>query len=154
MPAHIRREREPASALVSLAEVLGRYSNLGETGAKVRSMRDQVAKDVRDEPWKVPELTGRSRTRWVLSGHESSVRADYEAGMGSVSLSTKYGVPMSTLLDWLRREGIEIRSGGKLSTEDMLEVRRLRSDGWSHQRIAEQFGVTRSAVSLRLSRER
>ncbi|MFC5676988.1 MULTISPECIES: helix-turn-helix domain-containing protein [Aeromicrobium] len=61
---------------------------------------------------------------------------------------------MSTLLDWLRREGIEIRSGGKLSTEDMLEVRRLRSDGWSHQRIAEQFGVTRSAVSLRLSRER
>jgi len=123
--------------LVSLAEVLGRYSNLGETGAKVRSMRDQVAKDVRDEPWKVPELTGRSRTRWVLSGHESSVRADYEAGMGSVSLSTKYGVPMSTLLDWLRREGIEIRSGGKLSTEACS-----RSDGF-----ARMVGATSGSLN-------
>lgn len=79
---------------------------------------------------------------------------DYEAGMGSVSLSRKYGVPVNTLLDWLRREGVEIRSGGKLSAADMGEVRQLRSDGWSHEKIADRFGVTRSAVSLRLARER
>jgi hypothetical protein len=82
------------------------------------------------------------------------VLADYEAGVGSVSLSKKYGVPVNTLLDWLRREGVEIRSGAKLSTDDLIEIRQLRSDGWSHQRIPDRFGVSRPAVSLRLTRER
>lgn len=117
-------------------------------------MRSRVAKDVRSEPWEVPKLGGGSRTRQILSGHEQSVRMDYEAGMGSVSLSKKYGVPVNTLLDWLRREGVEIRSGGKLTAADMIEIKQLRSDGWSHERIADRFGVSRSAVSLRLSRER
>lgn len=117
-------------------------------------MRDRVAKNVRSEPWQVPKLTGGSGTRQILAGHEAAVRMDYEAGMGSVSLSRKYGVPVNTLLDWLRREGVEIRSGGKLSAADMGEVRQLRSDGWSHEKIADRFGVTRSAVSLRLARER
>lgn len=135
-----------------LAEALGRYSNLGDTGVKVRSVRNRVAKNVRNEPWTAPSLSGGSRTRQILSGHESSVRADYEAGIGSVSLSKKYGVPVNTLLDWLRREGVEIRSGGKLSADDMIAVRQLRSGGWSHQRIADRFGVSRSAVSLRLRR--
>lgn len=112
-----------------------------------------MAKNVRSEPWRTPKLGGGNGTRQVLSGHESSVRADYEAGMGSVTLSRKYGVPVNTLLDWLRREGVEIRSGEKLSTEDMVEVRHLHSDGWSHQRVADRFGVSRSTVSLRLNRE-
>lgn len=116
-------------------------------------MRNRVASNVRSEPWRTPKLGGGNGTRQVLSGHESSVRADYEEGTGSVSLSRKYGVPVSTLLDWLRRQGVEVRSGEKLSTEDMIEVRRLRSDGWSHQRIADRFGVSRSAVSQRLARD-
>lgn len=137
-----------------MAEALGRYSNLSATGVTVRSMRNRVARDVRSEPWKVLKLSGGDRTRQILSGYEASVRTDYEAGVGSVSLSRKYGVPVNTLLDWLRTEGVEIRSGGKLSAADMIEVKQLHSDGWSHQRIADRFGVTRSAVSLRLSRER
>lgn len=113
-------------------------------------MRNRVAKNARSEPWKAPILSGISRTRQVLSGHEPSVLSDYESGMGSVSLSEKYGIAVSALLDWLRREGVQIRSGEKLSAADMVEVRQLRSDGWSHQRIADRFGVSRSAVSLRL----
>lgn len=136
-----------------MAEALGRYSNLGETGARVRSTRNRVARDVRSEPWRAPELTGGSRTRQILSGQEASVREDYESGMGSVSLSKKYGMPVNTMLDWLRRDGVEIRSGRKLSAADMVDVRRLRSDGWSHQRIADQFGVSRSTVSLRLQNQ-
>lgn len=100
-----------------MAEVLGRYSNLGATGVKVRSMRNQAAKSVRSETWTAPKLQGGNRTRQILSGHEVSVRMDYEAGMGSVLLSRKYGAPVNTLLDWLRREGVEIRSAGKLSPE-------------------------------------
>ncbi|HPU14124.1 MAG TPA: hypothetical protein PLQ19_10055 [Aeromicrobium sp.] len=93
-----------------------------------------------------------SRTRQILSGREAEVRADYAAGMGCVSLARKYGLPMNTMLSWLHREGVEIRSQGKLSPEDMVEIRRLRTQGWTHQRIADQFGVSRAAVSLRLSR--
>lgn len=79
----------------------------------MRSIRNRVAKGVRSEPWRTPKLGGGNGTRQILSGHESSVRADYEAGMGSVALLRKYGVPVNTMLDWLRREGVEIRSGGE-----------------------------------------
>lgn len=124
-----RRLDPKIEASGGVAEVVGRYSNLGETGVRVRSMRNRVARDVRSEPWKVPKLSGGNRTRQILSGHEASVRMDYEAGVGSVSLSRKYGVPVNTLLDWLRREGVEIRSGEKISAADMVEVKQLRSDG-------------------------
>jgi transcriptional regulator len=53
----------------------------------------------------------------------------------------------------LRQQGAEIRSGGKLSAEDLVDVRRLRAEGWSHQKIADRFGVTRSAISIRLKAE-
>lgn len=145
-----RKEPHSCAAPHSVAEVLGRYSNLDDTGVAVRSMRNRVTKNIRSEPWQAPKLGGGNGTRQTLAGHEACVRADYEAGMGSVLLSKKYGLPVNTLLDWLRREGVQIRSGRKLSAGDMVEVRQLRSEGWSHQKIADRFGVSRSAVSLRL----
>lgn len=80
--------------------------------------------------------------------------ADYLAGMGSVVLGRKYGVVDSTVIKHLKAAGVQMRTGEKLTAEDMVEVRRLRQMGWTQQRIADQFGVTRSAVSIRLGRER
>ncbi|MBM6403518.1 hypothetical protein JQN72_04580 [Phycicoccus sp. CSK15P-2] len=100
-----------------------------------------------------PALTGASRTRQVLAGREAEVRADYEAGMGCVVLARKYGLPENTMLDWLHRQGIEVRTHGKLAPDDVVEIRRLQEEGWTQQRIADRFGVTRAAVSLRLKRQ-
>lgn len=136
-----------------MAEALGRYSNLGDTGAAARAAQERARLEARPESWKVSRLGGGSGTRQALAGQEATVLSDYASGMGSVSLSRRYGVPVSTLLDWLRQQGAEIRSGGKLSAEDMVDVRRLRAEGWSHQKIADRFGVTRSAISIRLKAE-
>jgi hypothetical protein len=42
------------------------------------------------------------------------------------------------------------RSGPIVAREDVEEMRRLRQDGWTYTAIGDRFGVTRSAVKLRL----
>lgn len=73
--------------------------------------------------------------------------------MGSVVLARKYEISDSTVIKHLKAAGVQMRTGEKLTTEDMVEVRRLRDEGWTQQQIADRFGVTRSTVSIRLSRE-
>lgn len=79
--------------------------------------------------------------------------ADYAAGMGCVLLARKYGVSDNTVLDRLKAAGVEIRARGKLSQEQVVELFRLRAEGWTQQALADRYRVTRTAVSLRLSRQ-
>jgi DNA-binding transcriptional regulator LsrR (DeoR family) len=88
----------------------------------------------------------------VVASDIAALIADYRSGVGCSRLARKYGLAETTVLAKLRTAGVEIRTHGKLSPEDMVEVRRLRAAGWTQQQIADRFGVTRAAVSLRLSR--
>lgn len=135
---------------LSMAEVLGRYAKLSTTGVRATKARVAAEQNRRPMPWKSPELRGVTRVRRVLATQIGSMVTDYAAGMGSVQIARKYGVSDSTVLVHLKASGVEIRPPGKLSPDDMAEVRRLRSQGWTHQQLADRFGVSRAAVSLRL----
>lgn len=113
------------------AEVLGRYSNLGATGVTIRQVWEKAQAEVRSEPWERPELRGVTRVRRLLATEIAPMVADYEAGMGCVLLARKYGISDNTVLEHLRKAGVQIRARGKLSAEDMAEIRRLRSNGWT-----------------------
>lgn len=52
----------------------------------------------------------------------------------------------------LRRCGVVLRPPGRLSLAHVDEMRRWRQDGWTYAAIGDRFGVTRSAVKLRLAR--
>lgn len=78
--------------------------------------------------------------------------ADYASGMGCVLLSRKYGVAENTVLVHLKASGVELRPRGKLTPEEAEELVRLRQDGWTLRALAERYGVSRAAVSSRLSR--
>lgn len=92
------------------------------------------------------------RVRHRLEEQRDALVADYLSGVGSVVLARKYGVVDSTVIKHLKAAGVQMRTGEKLTTEDMIEVRRLRQTGWTLQRIADRFGVNRSTVSVRLGR--
>ncbi|ALX03441.1 hypothetical protein AERYTH_01365 [Aeromicrobium erythreum] len=93
------------------------------------------------------------RIRRGLEEQRDAMVADYLSGKGSVLLARKYGLVDSTVIKHLKASGVRMRTGEKLTSEDMIEVSRLRQSGWSHQRIADQFGANRSTVSPRLRRE-
>lgn len=92
------------------------------------------------------------RVRKVLGYRVDEIRAAYEAGATCLALAREYGVPESTMRDFFRREGIQMRPLGKVSSEDVVEMVRLRTAGWTYQQIGERFGVTRHAVAMRLRR--
>lgn len=74
-----------------MAEVLGRYSNLGAAGVSARAVLDAASAGVRDEPWEAPRLVGTTRVRRLLATELEALVSDYEGGMGCVLLSRKYG---------------------------------------------------------------
>lgn len=135
-------------AQVIAADLLGRYSNSVVTGVKIEHARAEAERQVR---------VGGSR-RWqphALKRRFSAARleqliADYRSGMGCVVLAQKYGVSENAVLAQLRRAGVELRSSGKVTPDDVVEMRRLRQEGWTYQAIGEKFGVTRMAVKRRL----
>lgn len=132
---------------------MGRYSNLGETGVAIAAARDRATSEQRIEPWVEPQISRDVRVRRRLEEQRDALVADYLSGMGSVVLARKYEISDSTVIKHLKAAGVQMRTGEKLTTEDMVEVRRLRDEGWTQQQIADRFGVTRSTVSIRLSRE-
>lgn len=80
--------------------------------------------------------------------------ADYRSGIGSWRLARKYGVSDSTVLARLKAAGVELdpsrQSDARRARTD--EMRQLRDAGHTLKEIGEKFGITRQAVSMRLSR--
>lgn len=80
--------------------------------------------------------------------------ADYRSGIGSWRLAKKYGVSDSTVLARLKAEGVQLdperqRAAREARTDEM---RQLRKAGLTLTEIGRRYGITRQAVSLRLSR--
>lgn len=80
--------------------------------------------------------------------------ADYRSGIGSWRLARKYGVSDSTVLARLKAAGVALdparqAEARRAVTEDM---RQLRESGLTLTEIGDRYGITRQAVSLRLSR--
>ena len=119
----------------------------------MREAHERAQRERRAEPWQAPTLRGVTRVRRLLADEINGIEADYKSGLGCVLIARKYGISDNTVLAHLKAAGVQIRPRGKLTVEDLVEIRRLRSEGWTQQRIADRFGVTRAAMSLRLSRQ-
>lgn len=135
-----------------MAEVLGRYSKLSETGLRVENARLAAEAQRRVEPWMSPELTGAHRVRAVLKARAEEIRARYEAGGTCQGLARLYGVSESTMRDFFRRPGIVIRPLGTITAADVSGMVQLRAAGWTYREIGDKYGVTRQAVARRLRR--
>jgi len=56
------------------------------------------------------------------------------------------------VLDHLRANGVQIRTQGQLAPEQVADLHRWSAEGMSKAEIGRRLGITRQAVSLRLSR--
>ena len=81
---------------------------------------------------------------------ENELCRSYEDGENSVQLGERYGVYPSTVLNILRRHGIEIRSlseaKGGLSQDKQTEVCSRYQSGESSLKLAISFGVDQSTI--------
>ncbi|WP_159096435.1 hypothetical protein [Miniimonas sp. S16] len=93
----------------------------------------------------VPHAVSGRRSASELEG----MTASYAAGSTAAQVAVEYGISETAVLDHLRRSGVK-RRHGKLSDEAVRQMQELRNAGWTHARIAEQFGVTRWAASKRI----
>ena len=76
--------------------------------------------------------------------------SDYEVGIGR--LARMYGVSDSTVLARLKAAGVEFREKPAAAPQEVLEMARLRDEGWTQTQIGAEFGISRQAVCLRLKR--
>jgi hypothetical protein len=131
------------------AEVLERYSKFGTLASRIGRVRSGALRTgERPDPpdaWRPQALARRLST-----GDLVQMEREYLAGDGCTILSRRYGVSENAVLAHLRRVGLVVRSLGKVTLDDVTEMRRLRSRGWTYQSIGERFGITRTAVSRRL----
>ncbi|HSX68041.1 hypothetical protein [Nocardioides sp.] len=135
-----------------MAEVLGRYSNQGAAGVSARTVRDVASVGIRDAPWEAPTLVGHTRVSRILAAEMDAIVADYRGGMGCVLLSRKYGIGENTVLARLKEAGVDVRPQGYLEPDTLLEMARLRSEGWTLAALGERYGITRQTVAARLKR--
>lgn len=70
--------------------------------------------------------------------------AEYQAtSISANALAKKYGIHSQTVLDHLKRAGIDSRKNRvKISAEQLPEVQRLRQQGWTWARIGEKYDCT------------
>jgi hypothetical protein len=80
----------------------------------------------------------------------SGSRALRRVGCGV--LTRRYGLPTNTMLDSLKREGVELRGPSKVTPEEMAATVRPRQGGWTYLQIGEQLGVSKVTVMRRLDR--
>lgn len=137
-----------------MAEVLGRYFRNAATGVAVRALWERALQETRSERWVAPEAGELTRVRHLMRDEIEAIVRDYESGMGCVRLARKYGVSDNTVLVHLKAAGVEIRPRGKLSPEQVVELHQLHEEGWKMAAIGGHLGMTKAAVSMRLSRAR
>lgn len=73
----------------------------------------------------------------------------YQQGSTAKEVAFRFQVSESALLTRLRAEGL-VRPNAKVTPPQVVEMAKLRQQGWTLQAIADCFGVTRGAVSARL----
>ncbi len=144
------KARARGSQTTAVAEVLGQYSRLAHLGRALHRLRQQLAANPSRDAESV--WMGQSLKQRLGPGALAELERDYLAGVGCTRLAERYGISENGVLSHLRRVGIELRPPGKLTEGDVLLARDLRADGWTYSAIAEQLGVTRTAIKWRLDR--
>lgn len=79
----------------------------------------------------------------------TQLASDYEAGMSSTALTTKYDLAKGTVLNLLREQGAKVRGQG-LNEADVPEAAELYRRGWSLKRIATRFDCNHETVRVAL----
>jgi hypothetical protein len=132
-----------------MAEVLERYSKLQSLPKRL----ERIRKAVNSSPPRPPETPWEPQAlnRRLPADELEQIILEYQAGVGATTLALVHGVSENGLRGHLTRSGIAIRPLGKLTPEQVAELRRLRSEGWTLQAIADRYGVTRHAVRHRLT---
>lgn len=137
-----------------MAEVLGRYSKAGRVADRITWLRAAVTRSG-PRPDSEPEWRPRALSRRLSADQLERMREEYRQGEGCTVLARRYGVSENALLTQLKRTGVVLREPGrKVTVENVIEMQRLREQGWTYQAIADRFGITRVAVSQRLIAKR
>jgi len=77
--------------------------------------------------------------------------ADYEAGIPTTQLTTKYSIGKGTVLRLLRAHGVQLRHQS-LTEPEIQQVIQLYVQGLSLARVGERFGRDASYIALVLER--
>jgi hypothetical protein len=132
------------------AEVLERYSKFQTIPNRLERIRKAVVSSPlrpRDRHWEPQALNRR-----LPADELAQIIEEYQAGIGATTLARVHGISENGLRGHLTRCGIAIRPLGKVTEDAVAEMARLRVAGWTYKAIGERFGITRSAVSLRLKK--
>jgi hypothetical protein len=133
-----------------VAEVLERYSRETQVSWRIRRLHAAIA-SAGPRPPAEPPWVARKVSRRLGEAELARLVQEYEAGDGCTVLSRRYSLSENGVLAQLKRAGVTIRPRGKVSAADVSEMARLRSAGWTYRAVGEKFGVTRTAVTVRLN---
>lgn len=92
---------------------------------------------------------GPGKPRALSPEREAMAATLRRAGFGVASVADLFGIAPRTLNSVLRRQGVDTTRGRRrLTVKQEHELIALWRAGWTHQRMAEHFGVSRDTVAL------
>jgi hypothetical protein len=127
-------------------EVLGRYSNLGDQGERVRCILEMVP----NGSTVVKIRTPRRVCRRLDSSQINQLVARYADGIPLAEIATTFGVDQWTVQKYARRNGLPRRSP-RLGPNQAKEAADLYVAGSSLTSVAKHFGVATDTVAKALT---
>ncbi|GHG43797.1 hypothetical protein GCM10012320_08090 [Sinomonas cellulolyticus] len=108
---------------------------------KLRKLRDRLAHAE-------PRETAPGPAREVKTQAREAIEL-YQSGISTTQIARRLNVSRTTVAGWIKAAGIPMRHS-PITDEQFAEVRRLRDQGLSYERIGRQIGYTASGVRRRL----
>lgn len=132
-----------------MAEVVRGYYRYDATPRVLCRVRRAKTREVSGDSvsWQPHAVFSRPRPHDV-----AQIGTQYEAGDGCTVLSRRWTLSENAVLALLRSQSVTLRPAGKVTAEDVVQMRRLRERGWTYRAIGEKYMITRMAVSRRLRR--
>lgn len=148
-PAHsMRRNRAdlvPRPTRTLRAGLLGRYSNRGETVTRRHHRLTRALERDGDQIVSPKWRPHRLEPRLGPDAIPETAQA-YQGGASARDLARRDDVAESTIRTRLHEAGVPLTGPKHLTSEQLIQLVRLRRAGWSHSAIAAELGVTRQAV--------
>lgn len=135
---------------IRAAELLGHYSSDRAAQGRMDQARDAIQAISIERRPPVGHWTPHAVEARLSQAQIAELVQLYVEGDRSPELSKRFDVSEASIVNVLKRQGVEIRGNARVTAAQVPEMRRLRQRGMTYQAIGDRFGITRTSVAKRL----
>ena len=129
------------------------WQSLYLSGASIREIAERYDASETTVSVRLRQMGTPMRKGWETNQQVTESVADkwvelHEGGMSSVQIAEEFGFTSTTVLEYLRRAGVD--TGPIITREDAIEIKRRYEAGDTVQALSAEYGVTDTYIRVKL----